>query len=109
MGEFKGTKGSWKLTEIDDDDLSEVSDYFITSLDEKTIVACVGPSDESTTRQEDKYNSSLLSAAPELLEALQCIINNSDPFHSAFEMHHNIDGEALFENAQKAIAKALGE
>jgi hypothetical protein len=53
-----------------------------------------------------------LTAAPELLEALQTIVRNAQPFISAFEFDAcdpDVDGEKMFENAVKAINKALGE
>lgn len=93
MSEFKGTKGSWKLTLIDDDHLSEVSACFVTSLDEKTVIACVGPS-ESTMWTEDEPNGFLLAAAPDLLEALKAVLSVADRDTVEFDM------------ARAAIAKA---
>lgn len=93
MSEFKGTKGSWKLTEIDDDNLSEVSAYFVTSLDEKTVIACVGPSG-NTMWSEDERNGFLLAAAPDLLEVLKAVLSVADRDTVEFDM------------ARAAIAKA---
>lgn len=100
---FKGTKGPWERGSYRA--VGPVSKEEDQSYGMIIPVAFV----EYESEQVTEANLNLISAAPELLEALQWIINNSDPFRSAFEMHHNVDGAALFENAQKVIAKALGE
>lgn len=72
MTHFKGTPGPWIVTEIHDDDLSEQSSTMIVAGD--TVIACVGPS-VHTLLGIDKNNAHLIAAAPELLEALQLIMN----------------------------------
>lgn len=68
MAQFKGTPGTWLVTEIDDDGLSEQSSTMVVAGD--TVIACVGPS-VHTLLGIDKNNAKLIAAAPELLEALQ--------------------------------------
>lgn len=48
-------------------------------------------------------------AAPELLSALNEIVEASTAFHSALEIDQSFDGEVLYSNAVKAIKKASGE
>lgn len=107
---FKGTKGDWFIGGyggIGDSGLFIGSNATLEGCD------CIATLAEKNYKYQGEAaleaNAQIISAAPDLLKALQLIVNHSDPFRSAFEMHHNIDGEALFENAQKAIAKALGE
>lgn len=102
--QFKGTPGPWFEHR---EGFSTV--YIEAKLRDGVIqeVAACGPTEAGESSQ--LANAKLIAAAPELLEALQWIINNSDPFRSALEMNHNVDGEALYENAVKAINKALGE
>lgn len=78
MSELKGTKGPWKKGSYRD--VGPVSKEDTQSYGMIIPVAFV----EYESEQVTEANLNLISAAPELLEALQRIINNSDPFHSAF-------------------------
>lgn len=96
MKEFKGTPGPWRVTEIDDDNLSEMSSTMIIASE--LVVACVGPSNK-TQLGDDKNNALLIAAAPELLEALIKLVDVVD------DMTHGPSTDA----AHAAINKALGE
>lgn len=100
--QFKGTPGPWHMGAYG---CNGCVSWFIGSNQERDGCNYVVNAPNNMTETD----ALLIAAAPELLEALQGIINNSDPFHSALEMHHNVDVEALYENAVKAINKALGE
>lgn len=95
---FKGTPGPWLATVRNNNDM--MTQYY---------GVLIGSVSVDVPTENEKVDSKLIAAAPELLEALQWIINNSDPFCSALEMHHDVDGEALYEIAVKAINKAIGE
>lgn len=60
-------------------------------------------------RPEGPANARLISAAPDLLEALEAIVNAGQWYASALEFDHDKDGEALLLEARDAIAKAKGE
>lgn len=104
MKEFKGTPGPWFEHR---EGFSTV--YIESKLRDGVIqeVAACGPTEAGQEAQS--ANAKLIAAAPELLGALQDIVNLSQPFHSAIEIDHDYDGVALYDNAVKAIAKALGE
>lgn len=99
MKQFKGTPGPW-FAQSNGMVLS--GEYYVDNRPHKYLIC------EPSLDSRYMENAKLIAAAPELLEALRWIINNSDPF-SALEMHHNVDVVALYENAVNAINKALGE
>ena len=63
-------------------------------------IAHIGPANYTPRFDLDEPNAKLISAAPELLEALQAIINEGGSFVMTHETHRK---------ARAAIAKALGE
>ena len=83
MKEFKGTKGEWGVTTNE-----YTGEYFLVTKD------------GYATFSEDEYNAKLIAAAPELLKALQYLLNISETLH-----HPSID--FANGNARKAINKAL--
>lgn len=103
MKNFKGTPGPW----------GEYREGFSTVYIEAKLrdgviqeVAACGPTEAGSEQQS--ANAHLIAAAPELLEALQEIVNGTTAFNSALEVEHEFDGVAMIENAKSAINKALG-
>ena len=100
MNEFKGTQGPWKCLR------EEANKHYIrvsgTKVGERFAVANVltPPYDDIHEREakETRANAQLIAAAPELLEALQMIMNGD--FYMPKESA---------DAARAAIAKALGE
>ena len=96
MKEFKGTPGLWKVNEVADDDISEISSTMVVAG--PLVIACIGPTG-NTDLKSDIDNANLIAAAPDLLEALQ------DALH-CYDKH----GEhSEWDFARAAINKALGE
>lgn len=88
MKEFKGTPGPWYRGGIDNGKLSiNAGKYFVALVDQGLA---------------QKSNASLISAAPDLLAALQLIISYHDDGNC--ELHS--EDAAM---ARAAINKALGE
>lgn len=110
MEKFKGTPGPWFVSDNHSEVNEKLSDkgyHFISTesgfySDEHDsgfeIAGCISIAD-----------ANLIAAAPDLLEALQDIVRSSQAFHSALEFDHEFDGVALYDNAVKAIARALGK
>ncbi|WP_240090838.1 hypothetical protein [Proteus mirabilis] len=90
--EFKGSKSPWNY----DGNVSGAVEGYIDDL-----VASVYPMHYENA-EEMKANAHLISAAPELLQALQLIVNYHDDGNEGL---HRED----LEMARKAIAKALGQ
>ncbi|HAZ4828804.1 hypothetical protein [Citrobacter freundii] len=86
MSEFKGTPGPWKYTIRN---VNEMMTTFHGVVMGDTYI-------EIATRNE-REDAQLISAAPELLEALQAVIRVADRQTDEFDM------------ARAAIAKALGK
>ena len=53
---------------------------------------------------ERRANLHLIAAAPDLLEVLTWLLDNSEPYMSAIEMDHGKDGEAWAERAAAIVA-----
>lgn len=90
--EFKGTKFTWKNFTSDDETFNVIAggDTLLAEVKQRDI------------KGEAKANAQLIAAAPELLKALQNILNIE------FEEDQNKVFEAFY-NGKKAIKKALGE
>ncbi|WP_400179980.1 hypothetical protein [Enterobacter hormaechei] len=86
MSEFKGTPGPWKYTIRN---VNEMMTTFHGVVMGDTYI-------EIATRNE-REDAQLISAAPELLEALQAVVMVADRQTDEFDM------------ARAAIAKALGK
>lgn len=102
--EFNGTKGNWEYQHRIVDDEGN----YITQVYNNQTVICdlhwAGERIGNVTHSRRGDNAMLIAAAPDLLKALQDIIKHeitNNPFHS-------INSEEIVNNANKAIAKALG-
>ncbi|HGH4643583.1 TPA: hypothetical protein ACJIWE_000708 [Enterobacter roggenkampii] len=91
---FNGTPGPWKVKEVDDDEISEMSSTMLVSG--SIVLACIGPTSH-TDLKSDNANANLMAAAPDLLKVLQKLLS--------------IYGRELseFKSAKAAISKALGD
>lgn len=100
MKEFKGTPGPWRVSEKRGDliDIRHNSNGIgAISINLAHVVA------RQSWLKEAEANARLIAAAPELLEALQCIAEAC-----AWDTYGNPGYENL-EAAKAAINKALGE
>lgn len=102
MKEFKGTPGPWVLVDGDDVLFETFSGVSIECPAKGVTVAIVGPYDYQTNYESDMSNAKLISAAPELLEALKLILSYHDDGNCVL---HKEDVSM----ARAAINKALGE
>ncbi len=73
---------------------------------DNVVVAEIYYWDDSGCRKEDLDNKMLVAAAPEILEALELIVNEWAPWCDSDDPGGN---EALLVNAKRVIAKAKGE
>lgn len=101
---FRGTPGPWKVKEVDDDEISEMSSTMVVAG--SLVLACIGPT-SYTYLKSDNANANLIAAAPDLLNELQrlrdyviniCGVDDGD-----------CDSEHPLMSSQAAIIKALGE
>ena len=91
MSAAKHTPGPWHIARFEASTVEIRNDRGLT-------VAEVGDSS-----QEDEANAHLIAAAPELLEALRCLIDGDEGM-----WRHDAPSEAWDEIARAAIAKATG-
>ena len=100
MGKFKGTPGPWRVSEKRGDliDIRHNSNGIgAISLNLAHVVA------RQSWLKEAEANAKLIAAAPELLEALQRMVNK------AHKQNWNDAYPEELQSAQAAINKALGE
>lgn len=100
MKEFKGTPGPWRVSEKRGDliDIRHNSNGIgAISLNLAHVVA------RQSWLKEAEANAKLIAAAPELLEALQRMVNK------AHKQNWNDAYPEELQSAQAAINKALGE
>ena len=81
----------------------------ISIFDEKTIICEVLNVDDYLTDEDHKANANLIMAAPDLLEALELLIDDLKLRASLTDESHVLDvSHGRFVKAEKAIAKAKG-
>ena len=102
MKEFKGTKGDLKLQYVSGVCIGigvELSDHYF----QITCNSILPETDEEYTKEKEEIeaNMTLYAAAPDLLEALQGIVQCCDG--------NNPDHEQIYHVANNAIKKALGQ
>lgn len=90
MNELKVTPGPWGV-------------FKGTMIESKSGVFICDVLGHSTSQEEDEANANLIAAAPELLEALQAMLNK------AYKQNWNDQYPDEIETAQAAIARALGQ
>lgn len=100
MSDFKGTPGPWQVATQNGARIwNGDSDIFVADCKKSGSIRL----------EEIKANAQLISAAPELLEALDELERYADGFSvSAVYLNEEIEGQRLLKNARAAIAKALG-
>ncbi|WP_286869872.1 hypothetical protein [Pantoea sp. UBA5035] len=116
MSEFKGTPGPWIAIEKYIDEPLNITDSNGFKVVSAERVAILDGWDEKGFQHwgdigghrelnptEYKANSHLIAAAPELLEALQAMLNK------AYKQNWNDQYPDEIETAQAAIARALGQ
>lgn len=110
MGEFKGTAGPWKVRNERVEFVKYVSGGIQSEVlifdiqNDPANIAVVQIRKNTKFRVEATANARLIAAAPDLLEALQNIVDQFkrvDPLYSSDKL--------LIEKGEAAIAKALGE
>lgn len=94
MSEFKGTEGKWIVIDGKASGKQVVSE---SAPKNRMIVASCGG-------QRREENASLIAAAPELLEALQCAVS-----HVRERAKSDAHAFGVLQACNAAIAKALGE
>lgn len=108
MKEFKGTPGPWTTNNQWFGPTNAVS-WISIENDNKNIIAEAKGKHCSIPNKECKYNAQLIASAPELLEALQLLVNTIDnldksklPVGTILRLDNTIN------IANEAINKALG-
>ncbi|MCK6733036.1 hypothetical protein L8T14_07190 [Enterobacter bugandensis] len=104
MKGFKGTPGPWKVNEVDDDDISEMSSTMVVAG--PLVIACIGPTG-NTDLKSDIDNANLIAAAPDLLEALQWAMSKIGGYYTRTKTN-GAYCDAV-DRANAAISKALWE
>ena len=100
MQKFKGTPGPWESKTIHGD-LKVIQKGSYEKLAPGMVSYCC------VTELENKHDAKLISAAPELLEALQDFMANASG--EAESCGHSFECVCRFDKAKAAIAKALGK
>ena len=98
--EFKGTKGEWIVTEIED---SNGFIYVGKHKGDSRVATCYKVDEgwyNEIVSNETKANAQLIATAPELLKALQDVI-------SSLGGEYNINDD-VYKQSIKTINKALG-
>lgn len=102
MSESKHTPGPWRLGE--EDNRNCMIPVLCGDEEEPYAVAEVSHYDDFPPGEQGSENAKLIAAAPELLEALEALVDDLD--NKALRRYLNRN---VVTTARKAIAKAKGE
>lgn len=96
--DFKGTSGKWSAPNISKQEVNSYNGVAVADCSVSVMIP----------REEKEANAKLIAAAPELLEALQNIINwNRQTARDQFGDEEKAESWACVIEARKAIEKAL--
>ena len=99
---FEGTKGEWKVINI------ELFYYSTCAVRNDKTSVCHLFYEGRTITDEAKANAKLIATAPELLEALQTLVALKESKDKIGKDENYIKSQPIaWENAKKAISKAL--
>ena len=99
---FLGTKGEWKVINI------ELFDYSTCAVGNGNTSVCHLFYEGRTITDEAKAKSKLIATAPELLEALQTLVALKESKDKSGKDENYLKSQPIaWENAKKAISKAL--
>ena len=99
---FLGTKGEWKVINI------ELFDYSTCAVRNDKTSVCHLFYEGRTITDEAKANAKLIATAPELLEALQTLVALKESKDKSGKDENYLKSQPIaWENAKKAISKAL--
>lgn len=101
--EFKGTKGEWKMSDINIPDYKSIC-VFSDGEEQKVLLHIYLPNYEIT--EEELSNAKLIASAPDLLEALTMLIEETEDYVNETACG-NTYLDIAREKARKAIEKAL--
>lgn len=107
MGDFKGTPGPWGF---EHNSASGDVTFCINVIANGVSEVCYLQSDEEyvPNRAHTVANANLISAAPELLEALQLLMSEQSGGDKSCG-HNGFTCTCPYDKAKAAIAKALGQ
>ena len=99
---FLGTKGEWKVINI------ELFYYSTCAVGNDKTSVCHLFYEGRTITDEAKANAKLIATAPELLEALQTLVALKESKDKSGKDENYLKSQPIaWENAKKAISKAL--
>lgn len=98
MKEFKGTQGKWEVAAGDDNALDVISDIGVEVAFTPTY---------NSDKTEQWHNAKLIAASPELLSALQQLLEIYDD--NSGKVWTTSSKRRALDNARAAVNKALGE
>ena len=98
MSEFKGTPGPWKYT------IRNVNEMMTTFHG-----VVMGDTYSEIATRNEREDAQLISAAPELLEALQDMLSGWEYIRSQHGDLYGVGWDRAQNKAKSAISKALGK
>lgn len=106
--EFKGTKGGWKKYNAVQLGVTLSDTFIVKAGDCQIIVNKVNlRQEEIIPKEEAEANAKLIAAAPELLEALQEMMNQFEDVLKSSGNANLVPEFKCFQKSQQAIEKAL--